>query len=316
MSGSIGTYLCETVPADIDADCASACGALAPQLGGSVACGPTSLGAAAGSATLIAAESCNPGSAAAPVIGGATANAYVLTVGNGSTLSVLDGNTGSSATTGAHGTLAYTVDGSGGITLKLIALTFDSFSIDLTPVTNLTVLGEGPAAGTISGTAVNFPPSSLLVTISGDSVPPHQPNEVFEVAEPANDGEVSGTFDPATNSFTLSGLFRSSDFVSGTPFTATLSLTGTYLQAPPVAVAGGPYAASCTGAGQGTVDLDGSASTDGDGSTSGLSYQWFEGQSLLATGATPSVTLPAGSHALTLRVFDANGEFSEAGATA
>ncbi|MHB8419204.1 MAG: hypothetical protein ACYDCL_14100 [Myxococcales bacterium] len=315
VSGSVPTYVCETNPANVDADCASSCSGLSSQLG-AAGCGPTSVGAAAGSAMLLATASCNPGGAAAPAIAGGVVNSYAVSVGAGSTLSLQDTNTGSSTVTGAHGTLAYTVDGKGGITLNLAELTFDPFEIDLTPCTNLTLVSQGLAAGTISGTAASFPPSSLRVTISGNAVPPHQQNNVVEVDEPANDGEVSGTFDPVANTFTLSGLFRSSDFVPNTFFVATLSLQGSYLQAPPVAVAGGPYSGSCSGPGQGTVALDGSASTDGRGSKTGLLYQWFEGQTLLATGATASVTLPSGSHTLTLRVFDANGEFSEATATA
>ncbi len=307
ITGAVGTYLCESVPANIDADCQTTCAALSGQLGGTAGCGPIAVGAVAGTATLVAASSCNPGTAAAPVLGGGAVNSYVMSVGSGATLSVMDTATGSSAVTAAHGTLAYTVDGSGHVTMNLIALTFDAFSVDLTPVTNLTILGEAAATGTISGTSVNFPPSSLLVTISGDGVPPHQASQVFEVAEPANDGDVTGTFDPATNSFTLDGLFRSSDFVAGTAFTATVALQGTYVQAPPAAVAGGPYTAAC-----GPVALDGSASTDGNGSTTGLTYQWFEGQTFLAPGAKANVNLAAGSHTLTLRVFDANGEFSEA----
>jgi outer membrane autotransporter protein len=50
------------------------------------------------------------------------------------------------------------------------------------------------------------------------------------------------------------------------------------------------------------VTLDGSGSTDPDGSI--VSYVWFEQGSQIATGATPTVTLSVGEHTLTLRVAD------------
>ena len=55
-----------------------------------------------------------------------------------------------------------------------------------------------------------------------------------------------------------------------------------------------------------TFDLDAGGSSDADGSIVG--YEWFDasGQSV-ATGATPSLTLPTGNHTLTLRVTDNDG---------
>lgn len=59
------------------------------------------------------------------------------------------------------------------------------------------------------------------------------------------------------------------------------------------------------------VTLDGSASTDPN-STEGTndditSFDWFLADSLIATGETVEVTLPPGTHAVTLRVTDAVG---------
>ncbi|MCC6790708.1 MAG: peptidoglycan DD-metalloendopeptidase family protein [Thermomicrobiales bacterium] len=53
------------------------------------------------------------------------------------------------------------------------------------------------------------------------------------------------------------------------------------------------------------VTLNGSGSRDSDGSIA--SYIWLEGATQIATGVTPTVTLNAGSHTVTLRVTDDDG---------
>ena len=53
------------------------------------------------------------------------------------------------------------------------------------------------------------------------------------------------------------------------------------------------------------VALDGSGSSDADGAIIG--YEWSEGSSIIASGATPSVLLGVGVHTLTLRVTDDDG---------
>jgi subtilisin family serine protease len=54
------------------------------------------------------------------------------------------------------------------------------------------------------------------------------------------------------------------------------------------------------------VTLDGAGSSDRDGTIA--TYQWLEGTTPLAEGATPSVSLAVGTHALTLEVTDDGGE--------
>lgn len=54
------------------------------------------------------------------------------------------------------------------------------------------------------------------------------------------------------------------------------------------------------------VTLDGTGSFDPDGMI--VSYEWFEGPTLIATGATPMVTLGLGTHDLTLIVTDDGGK--------
>jgi thermitase len=53
------------------------------------------------------------------------------------------------------------------------------------------------------------------------------------------------------------------------------------------------------------VTLDGSGSSDRDGSI--VTYEWREGSTPLATGATPGVSLAIGAHTLTLEVTDDGG---------
>ena len=72
----------------------------------------------------------------------------------------------------------------------------------------------------------------------------------------------------------------------------------------PIANAGPDQTVECTGATT-SVTLDGSASTAGSGTIS--SYTWTEGATTLGTGATLLVSLPLGSHTITLTVEDTGG---------
>jgi len=75
---------------------------------------------------------------------------------------------------------------------------------------------------------------------------------------------------------------------------------------PPTANAGADQTVTDgDGNGAETVTLDGSASSDADGSI--VSYEWSEGGSVFSTGASPSVSFAVGAHTLTLRVTDDQG---------
>jgi hypothetical protein len=74
--------------------------------------------------------------------------------------------------------------------------------------------------------------------------------------------------------------------------------------ASPVANAGTDQTVECGGA-TSSVTLDGTASTPGTGSIN--SYSWAEGATTLGTGATLMVSLPKGSHTITLTVTDTGG---------
>lgn len=62
------------------------------------------------------------------------------------------------------------------------------------------------------------------------------------------------------------------------------------------------------GNGSELVSLDGSQSTDSDGTI--VSYAWFNQNTQVATGMNASITLPLGVHTVTLRVTDDQGAFT------
>jgi subtilase family serine protease len=75
---------------------------------------------------------------------------------------------------------------------------------------------------------------------------------------------------------------------------------------PPDAEAGPDQTvADVNGDGSESVTLDGSASSDSDGTIT--TYTWREGGATIATGATATVTLSMGAHTLTLEVTDDDG---------
>ena len=59
------------------------------------------------------------------------------------------------------------------------------------------------------------------------------------------------------------------------------------------------------GDGSESVTLDGSASSDSDGTIA--SYEWSEGATVIGTGANPAVALGVGAHTITLKVTDDDG---------
>src|SRR4030095_14054761 len=76
---------------------------------------------------------------------------------------------------------------------------------------------------------------------------------------------------------------------------------------PPVADAGADQTgADGDRAGTEMVSLDGSASSDRDGSV--VSYAWRDGSTSIAAGETPAVWLSVGTHTLTLEVTDDDGD--------
>ena len=73
----------------------------------------------------------------------------------------------------------------------------------------------------------------------------------------------------------------------------------------PIAVAGPDQAAECASPAGSTVTLTSTGSSDSDGQIT--RYEWFESGRLIASGATPTVTLAFGVHTILLRTTDDDG---------
>src|SRR5262249_54707773 len=76
---------------------------------------------------------------------------------------------------------------------------------------------------------------------------------------------------------------------------------------PPIANAGPDQTIECAGA-LTDVTLDGRQSSDPDGDS--LTFEWFEGNQSLGTGATLPIKLARGVHSITLVVIDPSGASS------
>ncbi len=82
--------------------------------------------------------------------------------------------------------------------------------------------------------------------------------------------------------------------------------SGTPANQPPIANAGQDQTVEdIDDSGSETVSLDGSGSSDSDGSV--VSYTWEEGGNQIATGVSPTVDLSVGTHTITLIVTDDDG---------
>jgi len=95
----------------------------------------------------------------------------------------------------------------------------------------------------------------------------------------------------------------------------TLAINGSCsVSSPPTALAGADVRAECTSHDGGAVHLDGSASTDPDNDIA--SYLWLSkagtpDEAVLGSGVSIDLTLPLGSHDVTLRVSDTAGATDE-----
>lgn len=96
----------------------------------------------------------------------------------------------------------------------------------------------------------------------------------------------------------------------GSSHADTVTIEVRRINQPPIAWAGEDQTLIDTdGNGVETVTLDGSASTDPDGTI--VTRQWLLQQAVIATGATAHITLPVGTFTIMLRVIDDAGAVSE-----
>lgn len=155
-----------------------------------------------------------------------------------------------------------------------------------------TVVESSPGAG-----------ASVTLDGSGSSDPDGNINaalfEWFEGTTLLGTGQTLGhTFPVGVHVVTL----RVTDS-QGLVATDTVTITVNAGAQPPVVNAGPDQTVP-----EGTqVTLDGSGTTDPDGNIALATFRWYEGTTLLGTGTTLPVTLPVGTHTITLQVTDAQG---------
>jgi hypothetical protein len=194
---------------------------------------------------------------------------------------------------------------------------FDTYLplVGLTPPFTICVRPTGQTQGGIDWTILAIEPGSATIHVHGSgavlTVPfaSGLPNGI-DISALAPGKTYSLVID-ATDGNTIP-VSASGDFQHAAERTLSL-VTGSG----PHAVIAAPASAECTGAGGAVVTLDGSASADPD-STPGTNddiaaFDWYEsyglpGQWLLGSGATLSVGLSLGSHAITLVVTDRAGQ--------
>ena len=150
--------------------------------------------------------------------------------------------------------------------------------------------------------------------------------EVYEVDVTLNQPEDFIRFEyNATQSSRSFKLTETHVGVDGTPYLGTVTLapfssiimlksTSTPTPPPankaPFAHAGANQTLTAAANGLALVNLDGSGSTDPDGSI--VSYEWNAGSEKLTTGVKPTISLPPGNHQITLTITDDKGATASA----
>jgi len=171
---------------------------------------------------------------------------------------------------------------------------------DTTPPTNVTVTGITPPGGPISGgqavtiTGTNFTTAAdTTVTIGGAVVT----NVVVQ-----NSTTITGITPP--NTVGLKDVVVTNSVGTGT-LTNGYNYTSGGGTIPPVADAGPDQSGPIAHNDHAHVTLDGRNSSDADGFI--VSYEWYEGTTLLSTNPVDSISFTVGEHLITLRVTDNDG---------
>jgi ELWxxDGT repeat protein len=164
-----------------------------------------------------------------------------------------------------------------------------------TPKSNIQLISLGNSIYKIvyDFTGATVDPDSALPNLGGDVVGIHYPDW----------SSLNKTNDYSNN---LSLTFAENSHICVYSSTGTL-LWGTpqNTNQPPVAEAGGNISVIDNDGGGESVTLNGTQSSDPDGSI--VKYEWFEGTITIASGANPTVLFAQGLHTVTLRVTDNGG---------
>ncbi len=201
-------------------------------------------------------------------------------------------------------TVSLTVTGPGGTDSETktayitVSETPTLVSLSLSPSS---VVGGGTSTGTVtlSGPAP-----------SGDAVVSLSSSNPSVAAVPGNvtvaGGSVSATFPVTTVAVSSPTAVTISALYGGVTQSAVITVQNLPVNQPPVADAGPDRTVTdVDGDGSEHVVLDGSGSTDADGTI--VSYVWKEGGVTVASGVSPAVLLDVGVHTLTLEVTDDGG---------
>ena len=178
-------------------------------------------------------------------------------------------------------------------------LTFDLSYLGGMPATNISftddlgsIISGMTATSVVSNTCSMTPTLGSTISFTGETLS-DQGACSFTVNVDVPVGAMAGDYTNTTSAVTADG------GIMGDPATADFSVSEN--QRPdPVADAGPDQMIGCHPVAGAMVMLDGSASTH----VANLSYEWTEGGMIIATGATPTVTLATGMHEIVLRVYD------------
>jgi len=184
--------------------------------------------------------------------------------------------------------------------------------IDVIEDGSVFVLSELPAGINVRA---DTNPAAVGSVVFGYDTPTTNFNPSFKVeniAPYALFGDSSGAYNPGTfqvGEYMITATAYTGSSGSGTagqPTSVSFTVVATPPNQAPTADAGAPQTViDADNNGSELVTLNGSASVDADGTI--VSYQWYENAALIATGATPTVSLTVGTHIITLIVTDDDG---------
>lgn len=181
---------------------------------------------------------------------------------------------------------------SGNLVINNIQAAFDDFSLSGIPFQGMVLRSAGPVvAQRVS---------------DGNYVIPQSASFDVHLTLNGNTGTFTGPVQAGSATFDGTQIRLSLQLsLNGTP--VSIVLGGALENKPPIAVANVSATVECAGPGGSPVTLDGSGSTDPDGTI--VTYVWTDGQQIIYQGSEPTVQvlLPLGSHSLNLTVFDNGG---------